>query len=432
MSLSKPALFVALSYFIISFQALAGFTVKNDTYCATIKKSIHDDTLQKDFPTDGHNLHISYTRVSTFSEGKSGASVYKVKDIEGKIKVLKIFPTITDASNKYNYRELFYTCLNGFLTYDRLGYAGTIKLAENVIVPSSSVKAFPQLFEIGMTNISDFTQQASGKEMIFPYMVFEFIPGHSLTEYGQFADGNKDFVTFTQNESYEIYHTKQKQAATKNFSSINKQKTEAVLYQIVSILNRLQTIGISGKPYGFYHNDLNPGNVYLRSGLFSGKLGTVVLEEVPIVTLIDFGHSTSNFDGDLGSKINDPLRTLWQKHLKVISASMGAFYLSLTGNRLTKTDQFWNALTTKDGDIRLFSLEAQALAASGNIVDARFQALLASSSCGNVATCLAGSPTSLPGRLPEKNKPADVAPHKPVPALPPPVRKPLPVKPVRR
>jgi hypothetical protein len=194
-------------------------------------------------------------------------------------------------------------------------------------------------------------------------MIFEFIRGNSLTTLAQDALKNK-------NTSYRLY-TKADLSNTST-TQINKRRTQAVIYQIVHIQYMLNRLLIKGKKYNFYHADLNTGNVMVRDVFVNASLnagfGPIEAKNQPLVTFIDFGHSTSDFDSYLGANVNN-LKTSYHKTLHIFSDSTAEFYKNLNGSSLNKATEFFSGLTAINSDMRLYLIMARAIYDSLNYTD---------------------------------------------------------------
>lgn len=288
----------------------------------------------------------------------------------GQNKVLKIFPSIASANNYYNFREPFYTCMNGFVTYAEVGITSNPPLAGG---------PFPRFFEFGMTEGFDYG--AKGGSMLFPYMVFEFVSGRTLTALGEEAAQNKS------TSSYRLY--KKGQVGSPEV----KRQTQAMTYEIVHLLYMMKRIKKNGKEYGFYHADLNAGNVMVKDAAqnvtYNAGFGDIKLSNVPMVTFIDFGHSTSNLDDELGSKVNS-LMTTFHKSIHIFSGSTGAFYKNLNGESLSKLSELAIGLSGSNSDIRLYQIMARALYDSGNYVNKKLMEHL--KDCKTTTDCVKLAP----------------------------------------
>lgn len=362
----------------------APMSIEKQADCMALANQIKSDNFHKVFQNPIASLSQRYALVKKFSAGKGGAYVALARDVKDNVeKVVKIFPSISTESNKYNYRELFYTCLNGFITYKDLG----ISINNN----PQSTSAFPRLYELGVTS-APALDGASG-EAVYPYMVFEFIKGESLTGLGVRANENKNNIQYAQNSQYNFYNKNQKQSGSNNILLTNKQKTQAVLYQLVQILFKLKRININGKEYGFYHADLNPGNVMVRNTIFSGTMdagyGAIRAQELPLLTMIDFGHSTSNFDDELGSKVNS-LKTTFHKSLHFMSGSAEEFYKNLNDSALSKITEGLIGASGTDSDIRLYRVMARALFDSENYTNKAIMSHL--NDCNTRTKCVEKAP----------------------------------------
>ena len=349
-----------LIYFLTALVAYnahaAPLLIQNSNDCDTLASAIKADRLeQSNMPID--TLNSRYRLVQKFSVGKGGAYVAIVEDNQdnNKRKVLKIFPTIATSSNKYNYRELFYSCLNSFISFQDLGV--------NIDSPMSSTGIFPRVYEIGMTDAENPNGKKEG--FLYPYMISELIQGKSLTTLGKEAAGlpNKD-------GGYQLY-----KKDTKTFLPINKHRSEVILYQIVHLLYMLKRHHIKGKEYGFVHSDLNPGNVMVRNINFSGNLdagfGKLQVNDVPLITFIDFGHSNSNLDDELGSKVKS-IKVFYHEKLRFFSGSAEDFYKNLTGKSLSSFTTLSIGLSSSNADVRLYRIIARAIKDSHNYINDKF------------------------------------------------------------
>jgi len=372
---------------IFSFIVLLSLTtmaapleIKTPADCHKLSANIKDESFKKLFANAINDVNKRYAIDKKFSAGKGGAFVALVKDKEQNDtrKVLKIFPSIETEKNKYNFRELFYTCINSFISYQDLGFT---------IDGKTKVRAFPQLFEVGMTNANQ------GGSMVLPYMVMEFVQGQSLTTLGEIANENKNNANYIQRTEYSLYNKDQKPAASTTAALNNKKKTERVVYQIVQMLYKLKRIKINGKDYNFYHADLNAGNVMVRNTTFSGKMnagfGDISVQDAPIVTFIDFGHSTSDLDNELGSAVN-ALVTFYHKTLHTLSGSTEEFYENLNGTSLGKIAEGIMGLSSTDSDMRLYRLMARSLFDSNNYVNKALMKHLYD--CNTRTKCVEGAP----------------------------------------
>ena len=341
-------LLIILIFLGINAQA-SSLMIENAASCDKLSDIIRKDSLAT-LSSSLDDLKSKYTFVSKFSAGKGGAFVAKIKDTSGAEKVIKIFPSIAKESNKYNYRELFYTCLNSFITASSLGY--------DLKPPYQNINIFPQVFEIGMTNSENFV--TSSTAYVHPYMIFEFVKGKSLTTLGEEAAKNINtgaYRLYTRNQvgSYE-----------------NKRRTQMVLYQIAHLLYKLKRHKFGNQEYGFYHADLNSGNVIVRDILVDGSLnagfGNIIINSMPVVAFLDFGHQTSNLDNKLGSKVTDFFVSAYHKTLHFFSGSTAEFYENLNGTTLGKIAETAIGLSSTNSDMRLYQVIGRALYDSNNYV----------------------------------------------------------------
>lgn len=307
----KKLIFLGLMWGLVVY----GKEIKDQKECFDLASLIKTDTITE---------HISYKKDITsfsgnykkFASGVGGAFV--AGDGASK-KVIKIFPSVGVSDNKYNYRELFYTCLNTFIKYSDIGIG-------------SQKNAFPKLYEVGITNAASLDSKA--EKFLYPYMIFEYIDGDSLAS-----------------------------IATKK--QLQKSDYDAVLYELIHILYGMKNLKINNKSYEFYHGDLNPGNIFIRNEKFSGKVGSQNLSNAPLVTLIDFGHSTSAFDSLLGSKVTS-IKTLYHKSLAFSSNSMKKLYSDLGSTPPSGFEGFFRLFTQSNSDIRYFTMLAEAIYKSNN------------------------------------------------------------------
>ena len=71
------------------------------------------------------------------------------------------------------------------------------------------------------------------------------------------------------------------------------------------------------------------GNIMVRDFSISGKInagnGDIEISNIPAVTFIDFGHSTSNFNDDLAINIKGLIILMYHKNLHIFSGSTALF-----------------------------------------------------------------------------------------------------------
>lgn len=373
---------------LLCLSTLCGFTyadsltIERLSDCNDLSSFIRDDTLGTFATSSLNSLNNRYKLESKFTAGKGGAFVAKVQDKKtNEFKVLKIFPTIKTESNKYNYRELYYTCINGFITAPMFGF--------KLDAPYTDINLFPLVYEIGMTNTPNF--ETVGTDYAYPYMVFEFVKGKSLTTLGK--DAKKDAAANLEPQDYRLYTKKQKG------DDINKGRSEMVLYQIAQLLFKLKGLKFGDTEYGFYHADLNSGNIMVRDIMVSGSLdagyGPIPVKQIPLVTFIDFGHSTSNLDSNLvtKSKLKDILTTAYHKTIHIFSGSTAEFYKNLNNMYLGKMAEIAIGLSSTNSDMRLYQVIGRALYDSDNYLNKKFMQHL--SSCSDAKKCVENAPKLL-------------------------------------
>jgi hypothetical protein len=352
-----------ICYFLMFIQVLSDFlyayplTLNDTAQCWNLANNIKADTT-KQYNTDIIDISARYEVIKKFSGGVGGAHVFLVKDrLSEEEKVLKVFPSLSYSSNTYSYREIFYTCLNSFISYEELGYIFTSET--KVFGP------FPKLYEFGITNKSDLLDSNEiAKDFLYPYIVIELIKGKSLSSYAEMAK-NK-----TANSSYNLY-TKD----DKSFSVKDKYKSQLIIYQIAQIMYKIKRLFVNGTEYNFVHADLNPGNVMVREESFSGSFdagfGKIAVDKVPLIAFIDFGHSYSSFDDELGSAITN-FRAFYHKYLNLGTQASYRFYKDLTGSDLAYFARLAVQLSTSNTDMRFFRVMARSIFDSNNYTNKEF------------------------------------------------------------
>ncbi|HXW52707.1 MAG TPA: hypothetical protein VEL47_01250 [Myxococcota bacterium] len=361
-----------LSILFSAFSAADPLIINNQAACQKLADTIKSDKMEI-FSSSIAELGARYRLIKQFEVGKGGAHVFLVEDKRnGEKKVLKIFPSIADENNKYNFREPYYTCLNSFISYGDLGY--------NITSTSEPINAFPRLFEVGITNAEELSGPING--FAYPYMVMEFVRGESLTSLSERA------MTKARSPGYNLYIKDDP-----SFSRQDKQNSEIVLYQITQLMYKLKRIKINNKEYGFVHTDLNPGNIFVIDKAFSGTMnagfGDIKVKDAPLVTFIDFGHSTSNFDSDLGDKVNS-LKVFLRKTFRAFSQSGEKFYKNLNGHDLDTFALLAIAVGRTNADMRLYGLISRALYDSKNYINEAFMNHLIS--CASRTKCVEKAP----------------------------------------
>jgi len=361
---------------LLAFLPAGAFVPSSQSSCANLAASIKEGSFETSSQVDIAALAKKYELVKAITSGKGGAYVAIIRD-SGVNKILKIFPSISQKQNKYNYREFVYTCINSFITYEMLGITGT-----------GLPRAFPALYEAGITNSPQWADVAEGSivgDMTYPYMIFEFIDGKSLTDLA--INKNKDVLG-----GYQLYD-RAGASAVGGKGDANKNRTEIVLYQIIYMQNKLDKLDVLGEqPFRYRHADMNPGNVFVRNQRFTGRVGGYEVRDVPVVTFIDFGHSTSGLDDLLGSEVKS-IKTTWQETLKVFSGSLGEFYSNLNNVPQGKFETLLKAVASPDADTRLFMQTAKALFDSSNYIHDSVKQFF--TTCNKKQTCAEGAPAAL-------------------------------------
>lgn len=347
----------------------APLQIQQPVDCERLARAIKSGHIAS-YRTRAEALVDRYRLEKKFSSGKSGAYVALVEDTAShEQRVLKIFPSTEKNRNQYNYRELYYTCVNGFITYNDMGMT--------IDPPPKKSNAFPRLYEVGITNVPD--MGVAQKQVVYPYMVFEYVEGKSLSSMAKAAAEGKRL------DGYRL-HTKGNSFATLE----SEQQTEGVAYQIVHLLHQLKHMKMVGREFGFYHADLNAGNVMVKNinarVTLNAGYGSIALDNVPLVTFIDLGHSTSNLDGKMGSRVYS-LKTTYHKSIHLFSGSTQEFYRNLNGTTLSKAAELRIGITSTTSDMRLYRIMTRALFDSGNFEDGQLMAHLRD--CSNTTDCVA-------------------------------------------
>lgn len=349
------------------------FTIGNLNDCHRLGDIIKsNDITQHSVSKD--DLSTRFAVIKKFSAGKGGAYVALVRDIvSGENKVLKIYPTIEKSGNKYNYREPYYTCINGFITYSEVGIV--------IDPPPQNNNVFPRLFEVGLTNSKD--MKTAVQNYVFPYMIFEFVQGHSLAKLGEKAAQNHEMASKFQLHTKEINSHKE----------ILTPQSEGIIYQIAHLLYKLKDREIFGTKYQFHHADLNVGNVMIKhmatTITLDAGFGAITLSNAPVVTFIDFGHSTSNLDDNLGTHVTS-LKSTYHKSIHMFSSSTGDFYKNLNGKGLSGLMGLAIGFSSAYSDIRLFHVMTRALFDSGNYTNG--DAMRHFRDCKDLLACVSKAP----------------------------------------
>jgi len=199
---------------------------------------------------------------------KSGAFPYLVKDRDGNIKFLKIFPAITKSLTSKSvltdqtFLEIFHTCV-------------VAKLNISADLPDTIMSSifFPKVYEFGFLKTSDpFAKNDQPGPMAFPYLLSEAIDNITLTELAKKPKKAKKLLGF------DIY-------------SAGPLVIESILLQIIVALKN------ANLAWDLTHNDLHTGNIILSSKEkanfyidFDNKRMQLT---GPLVKIIDFGLAKS-------------------------------------------------------------------------------------------------------------------------------------------
>jgi len=246
-------------------------------------------------------IQEKYKKITEFGEGQSGARVYLVSQTDGTKAVLKIFPkhdpalnTTAELVRDWNYREIRLQCDHSPITYS--GPKGEKRFA------------FPRLYDVGnIKTQKPFDNGAEGGD-IYPYMLFEFVPGVTLADAALSLIEPKYILREVGNQA-DLQKKVEKAKKTKEkLKQMNFGLDQAHQKDVVEVF-RLVSLAMDAavKKFGTKHGDLHPGNVIVYRNAQNQ------LE----VKIIDFG---------LGATTALPYPGSFARDLRPINGALSDFY----------------------------------------------------------------------------------------------------------